>query len=436
MRTDKKEWDTEPFMGQLASLETLGMEGSFIKEAYYPTVKKADYYEDKLLIGRLREKDRVTQIWLPANESFRCLITGATRAGKTWLSQRILSTAFKGGNAVCILIDVKDEFSVMRKPLQPKFSRYLAKDESPTSLPIKIYRPQFLIKNEGHCPPNNIPAQLSFDQCSYSDLVTLLSVEKSDIAQMVLGMVYGDIFSGEVSTFDELKDSIMDVEKVTPSQKRMLIAKLELVKKFEVIGNDHPFDFAQDIVEGHIPILNMAGFEDLGRDFSSFPQAYVAVILRGLIRAKRRKIIDKKLYIFLDELARFCPAFGEPTSKKEIREAIDLTTGQGINMIMSTQDTSSIPEEVLNQSRYIFLPNNAVRPLIESVLKNKGIWRMMSPTFTNEVLNSFKAIPKWHWVMIDSVEIKEVDQYNPLESAKIFRPYAPLARHKETEGKR
>jgi hypothetical protein len=422
---------TSPFFQGEEIIGMLGESGSFIKEVYYPTRKHPRFHADRLLIGRSEEGE----VWLPANEAFRALILGATRSGKSFLSERILTVAFKGGNKVCILADVKNEFFTLAKPLQGKFVRGLAKDEEPLGMPIKIYRPQFLIKNDGHNLPKNIPAQISFQDCSFSDLVTLLGIEKSEMLRGVVGMIYDEIRSGKITNFEEFGDAVMDLEKVSSIHKRSLLAKLIPLKKFEVIGNNHPFSFVDDIMEGYIPILNMSGFEDLGRDFSSFPQAYVAVVLRQLLRAKRKEIIDKRLYIFLDELPRFCPKYSDPTSKVEIMEAVDLVGGKGINFIFAAQDTSNLPDSILNQSRFTFLPYNSSRPLIEAVMRNKGIWRW-SPTFANEIMNQFKKLRKFYWVLIDSNTVREVDELYPLESTIKFRSYSPLAMHKETEGKK
>lgn len=420
-----------PLLDMDDMVNRLGKPGSFIKEVISPTKKNPRFFQDRFLLG----KGPKGEIWLPANEAFHSLITGATRCGKSWLSERILSTCYKGENKVCVLTDIKNEFHVMKRPIQAKFAHNLAKDETPTGFPIRVYRPQFLIKNDGFTPKDNIPAQISFQDCTYSDLVMFLRLEKNENLRGLLDLVFDQIKDGEITDYREFEDAVMEL-KVPASMKRTFISRMESLKIFEVLGNDHPFSFIKDINAGYIPILNMSGFEEMGRDFSSFPQAYIAVVLRSLIAAKRRKLFEGKLFVFVDELPRFCPEKGEPTSKKEILEVLDVGAGLGLCLIMSTQDVVDIPQQVLNQSRFTFIPGNASRPLIEGVMKNKGIWQSMRPTFINEMSNSFKRMRLFEWGMVDDRRIQEVHEYDPLESVTIFRSYSPLCMHKETEGKK
>lgn len=422
----------DDYIERMESMETLNRRGSFLKETFFPTQLKPRFPKNKLLIGFNVQKK--TEIWLPATESFRLLLCGSTRSGKTYLSERILSTAFRGGNAVAILSDVKNEFWSLDKPLQKKFHKDLAKEEAPMAMPIRVYRPQFLIQNDKGKDYGNVPAQISIHDCEIADLVTLLGIEKDESKRGLVAYIMNGVKKGEIELTKDIPDYVNNLPDFTSSQKKSILIKFAPLFQNGVIGDDYPFNFAEDIAEGKIPILNMEGFEAFGREFSSFPQAYLAIGLRQLIRAKRNGDIDKKLYIFIDELPRFCSRLGESTSKIEIKEAVDLVAGKGINFVFATQDTDSLPPEILRQSRFVMLPYNAGRNLIENVMKEKGIMRW-SPTAMNSILDAFKEMKKFQWVIIDSSKAKEVVEEDPFGNLEVFKSYAPLGHHLETIGR-
>lgn len=413
----------------MIATRNLDRRGSPIKEASYPTQLKPRFHKNRLLIGYDWRTGR--EIWFPTKEAFRCLLLGSTRAGKSFISERILSVAFKGGNGVAILTDIKNEFHTLSEPLQQKFVKNLAPEESPMSLPIKVYRPWFLVRNDKE-DYGNIPAQLSLGECELSDLVTLLAIEKDESKRGMLAYVMEGIKSGHIMDIKDVPKYVDSLEEFTGAQKKSFLIKFAPLMNNEVLGDDHPFSFAKDIAEGFVPVFNMEGFEAFGREYSSFPQAYVAIELRKIIRAKTAGKITEKVYIFVDELARFVPKFSETTSKIEILEAIDTVGAKGINFVFAAQDTSRIPPEILKQSRFVFIPYNAGRDLIETVLREKGILRW-SPIAMNAILDSFKEMKKFSWLMIDSNTPKEVIEGAPIDNLDQMISYAPLGKHEETK---
>lgn len=417
----------EPMWNPLDSITFRGSTG-FLRRVVNPIEKKAVYMKNKINLG-IDEYKQPT--YLNVREPPRILVVAPTGFGKTFLCQSILSRMAQVGDAIVILNDVKNEYKSMKKPVQVKWQNKLAKNEQPMGMPIKIYRPQFLIKYEGHNKYDNIPIQISFQDLEFDDLTTLLSMSSQERIRNALMRIFSKIKKHATSFHDvekiieESPDNI-----INQREKKELFKRFINLKEYEVIGNKYRYDFVDDINNGVIPIINTTGFKKMGDTYSGFPQGYIAIILRQLVEAKKDRHIKKgKLWVFIDEVTQFCPNKYWTVSKREIINAIKLSRGYGVNFLMCSQD-ENVPEELLTQSKYIMMPKMNISVRRNIIKRSLGMEE--SPSFRNQELEFFSRLRKFMWVVLD----KEAPiTYNQLDALKIFKPYAPLCAHQEARGK-
>lgn len=392
---------------------------NYSTDLYFPEMLEPTYTKNELLIG----KDQLgNNVRLDLREAMRMLVLGATRSGKTFLCRAMCDRLFASGHNVAILADLKNEFRTSDEPVQSKFQYLLSEYERPTPLPIKVFTPLFILNHTRRKKAYNMNrANIGFEKMTLADFMTLLSIDPRDTAKKdVLTAMFNEYQGGYISYHDIY--SWLEKYEMVHSTRKGLVNSFKTLEHFEVLGNDYNFDFAEEVVNRHVPCLDIMGYEDLGRETFGYPQAYISIILRDLVGAKRRKDIEGKLFILIDELARFCPQMGEPSCKREILEANDLTAGFGINFIYSNQTAMSIPASILEQSRYIFIPSVAGETLIKQVMKEKTLWEWR-PGFYNMITKEFSQMKRYQWMLIDSVE-HEITRLDI---------YGPLSFHKETE---
>ena len=388
-------------------------------DIWFPEMHEPIYSKRQLLVGRDPDGNNV---FLDLHEALRILVLGATRSGKTFLCRAMCDRLFASGNKVAILTDLKNEFRLSSKPVQPKFQYLLNEYEKPTPLPMKVYTPLFILNHTRRRKVENmIRCQINFDKLTLADLMTLLSIDPRDIAKIDVLTSFFHEFQGQWINFPTIYDWL-EKKSMNYNTRKGLTNSFKTLEHFEVLGDQFPVDFVSDIADNKVPCLDLMGYEDLGRDTFGYPQAYISIILRDLTSAKRTRQIKGRLFILIDELARFCPQMGEPSCKREILEANDLTAGFNINFIYSNQTATSIPASILEQSRYIFIPSVAGETLIKQVMREKTLWEWR-PGFYNKIVREFSQMSRYQWMLIDSVEHETVR----------LNIYGPLSYHKETE---
>lgn len=87
------------------------------------------------------------------------------------------------------------------------------------------------------------------------------------------------------------------------------------------------------------------------------------------------------------------------------------------------QSMTDIPERILQQSRYIFVPNTADVRTIQTILVNTSKTKNVQ-TSVRDAMYLKKELQKvkYSWVVIDRMNMTK----------KVFIPFAPLSRHTET----
>lgn len=400
--------------------------GGYFRQLHYPFEQSPIFESNRICLGF--DKMMKKQVFLSVNEAFRAILLGPTRdAGKTWAIQSIISRA-KQSNFDLLIFDPKNEFDFCRNPLQQKFHQLLNKkrDETPMSLNVKTYRPYFLIKHDGRNIYNQIPCQISLQQCSPSDLTTILNINGKDdqMKRDMLMQIYEGIQNGNITTIEEMEIAIWKLKDYTTPSKKSFCNTLQPLKKNDVLGTDHPIDVVSDILDGYVPNINLIGFDDFSREFSGYPQAYLSVILRQVVRAKRKKLLKNRLMVVIDETPRFVPESIDTSSKKEVLEAVDLVAGLGIDFVFAAQDVDNIPPELIRQSKFVFLAKAAGKDLVKKIYGEKG-FSEFHPQWIDNKMSEFRDMRRYEWVMINGATKKE----------HFFKFYAPLCAHKQTEGR-
>lgn len=88
------------------------------------------------------------------------------------------------------------------------------------------------------------------------------------------------------------------------------------------------------------------------------------------------------------------------------------------------QSATDIPVRILQQSRYIFIPNTADVRTIQTLLVNTSMTKNVQ-TSVRDAMYLKKRLRqiKFSWVVIDKME----------QTMDVFVPFAPLSNHAETE---
>lgn len=410
-------FDTMSILAERADGKTSSLQNQF-----FPNEEERDYSKDKILIGI---DNRENEVFLDTRNSERIFILGATGAGKTFLTRGICDRLIKAGTGVVYLTDIKPEYYTSSKPLQSKFHKLLGEDEKPCGWGdrIKNYRPIFFKKFNIKDTIKSKTCQLSLSQINVFDFLTLFQADKDKKEKRVaLEKIFDKISNG---LYD--KEEIIEMIKES-TDKRMgksIISVFEYILDKGIIGDIFSdFSFAEDLADDKIPILNLCGVDRMGV-YINYPSAYVAVIIRDIIRAKNEGLIPrkKKILMVIEELHMFCPNIGENTAKKQIMKCLRIGREAGISMCFCTQHIKKIPEEIWKQCRYILIPGGVADiDEISHILKQTGLYTNPQ-TFTARVARIKRECPtKHHWILIDKTR---GNWY------KIFKPVAPLSHHKE-----
>ena len=344
-------------------------------------------------------------------------------SGKTFIIRAISDRLYQAGIACVFIIDVKDEMKSSIKPLQPKFASLLAKSEKPTGMPFITFRPCFFqtLASHNKLPEDNMWYSPEIKDLEMYDFFTLFNKDKLTLSQQIaLEEIYKKFKEYNTSRLEDVNEIIDDMTDITEVQ------KMALKYKFKSVINSKFFDdrFKKNIIRfirNRITIgFNMNDFDSFGRD-NSYPQVMVALTLRKIRMARKAKEIPR-VAIFVDEAARFLPRNANPSSRIEFEESVDVDTRFGIDYWFATQGFNDIPEKIVKQCRYIFIPYNADLDVFRDAFKLSGLMKNIQ-VLNNQVARIKRKMDKHEWLIIDRNSNGYV----------IIKPVAPLSFHMETE---
>lgn len=412
-------------MKQEDSLEPLRELGNnYFKKGLFKEEEKEMHYSKKLAIGRKRTG---ATYYIDLTEACRIVMIGMTRSGKTWLLREMADRLNQIGYSILFLPDVKNEFFSSRKPVQEKFRKFLLEGEKPQAMKVVTLRPTFFktIDRVDNPPKGNLWYSINPGMMSKADMNTLMNTASMTPPQQIIMEIILERLEREVSkagsfSFDDIDRIIDEITEINGTQKTAMKFKFRPLKTSHFYEKEYERSIVKIIKNGYIPAINMESFDQFGKGSFLYPEVTVGIILRTVIAARRKKLIPE-IFIMVDEASRFIPVDADPSCKREFLESADLDTRYGVNYAYATQDITKLPESLVKQSRYIFIPYSADVGTIHHCLKMCGMLTNMQRG-TNESIYLKNKLKKHEWVVIDKVN----------STKEIITPLAPLSWHMET----
>jgi len=404
------------------------------------------YSMSAIPIGRIRKSLKPHVIDL--SHSKRILILGMTGSGKSVLCGSIMDRFKKSGGLLSIF-DLKGEYIVKSVPLKDKFSdkyitnangekvrTYLFNEETPQGFELKSYYPVFLknimagstlkdknrplFENESLC-------QFGMESLTKTDFFTFFETitNRNSSYFEYLEELWLGIERDSLSTWEDIVSFIEDHDVFSKSTRKNLIRNLTILKDNEVLGNAYdPPDLITDLKENRIGILNLKGIINL--PVTTNPAlVYVNILLRKIYNSKVIGDVSTKKHnlIFVDEVNKFVPRLGSNPSKDEFLKLLDLVRSEHISMMYSTQDWRRIPETLIKQADYVFLPFNIDLDDLAEIVKLVLPSEYHTPQTFKTKMSHLQSMMKIYkdgrrdWLMIDKINKKRV----------FFTPVLPLS---------
>jgi len=423
----------------LDSLNRRRLDGrkGFLQEAIFPDKRSPSYSKDRLFVGWQKPMEWVeweehrgewesAGKWQPfyinISQSITELILGPRGSGKTWLLRGQLSRLAKAKYHCAHVSDIKNEMISNNKPALKKYAYLLhkARHEVPEAIPTVALLPKFLERAYIDYPKGNQKFQLSFRDITEKDLITIFGCEKDRDKIEIMKKLYAEITSLNITTFEEMSDYIMDLRELNAQAKKKLILAIDNLEREQVFGDEYSKDIVEILKKGEVLSLNLKGYDEFAHAYS---QSYVSCIVNRLRRARRAKELPRPLYLFADEAHAFCPNKGDPASKKELIDVINVDRLHGVSLILATQYPEQLPrDDVLKQITHFFLPYNIDPDTRKFVLDLAGV-RRREDQYTDKWKKFWAKLKKHEWCYINRETKKP---------AKI-KPASPLCRHAEEE---
>lgn len=393
---------------------------------YIPPKKPVvSYGKQYLQIGRRISDGYVVTIEL--KDAIKCIFVGSGGAGKSFFIRAIMDRLVKVGFDVVQLSDVKNEFYSSAFPVQEEFRDGLLEGEKPKGCKVVALRPTFFKTTSKRLPKHNFWYSVNFSNLSKADFFTLLNVpDMSQTQQVSMEIVYEQMMirikKGEKFSLDMIEEIIDEVDEI---DKR---TKVALGFKFRPLKSSHFFEpeFERNVVSliqrGFIPAINMEGFEEYGKSSYAFPEVTLNIVLREVIKARRLQQI-RKIFFFVDESSRWVGNDKSSSFKTSVLESVDVDRRFGISYGFAMQSLTDVPEKILRQARYIFIPAIADTQTIKDALISTGLVKN-TQIARNESIRIKRRMKqyKWSWLVLDRVN-QQMDLIIPLN---------PLSHHLKT----
>lgn len=417
--------ETTDVSDNLKGLIEIGTE--YFQDLLYtpPPKPTIEYGRNWLPIGRRISDGSI--FYMDMKEAFRCTFVGSQRSGKTFFIRAIADRLVKIGYRVIQLSDVKDEFKSGIYPVQDKFKPLLLEGEEPKRIKVLALRPTFFRTIAKRLPDKNFWYSVNIKQLSKADFFTLLNVpDMTQTQQISMELVYENMMkrvnSGEKFTIELVEDVIDNIQEIDPRTQTALKFKFRPLRSAHFFDSEYERDLVYLINKGFVPAFNLESFEEFGKSNYAFPEVTLNIALREIVKARRKQRIPK-LFIFLDEAIRWIGNDKNSSFKSSVMESIDLDARYGISYGFATQSLLDLPDKVLRQSRYIFIPSTADTETIKNALISTGLVKNVQIS-RNESIRIKKRMRKFKfsWLVLDRMQQK----------MDLILPVAPLSRHMET----
>ena len=392
--------------------------------------EEVEYKRSKIPIGIERFTNKVVS--LDTSEAMRIVMFGATRVGKTWLIRSFADRLRKTGCITTFIPDIKNEFWSSSQELQPKFKKFLLKNEKPEGFKIMSLRPTYFSSYSAtqQLPHHSVWYSPEIQYISPADIKTLINYE--DIKGVQASAV--EMLVNKLDRMKNDKQFITSMEQVlglidllpdefSDQTKRSLKLKFYPMITDKFFDAKHRKDVVKAINNGISPALVLEDFELFGRDKSGYYSVVISILLRTINSAVRHRQIKRRVWHFIDEASRVIPKNRETSCKLDVMESVDLDSRYGINYCFATQSMSKFPEEIISQCRYIMVPHGFSAEDVKQIFKVVGNVKSVY-TASQEVNKLMSHLQKHEWLLIDKYKIGR--------KHTIFKPLAPLSNHAET----
>lgn len=391
------------------------------------------YDKNKIVIGMTIDGDPFT---LNLDSSIRAICIGKPGSGKTVLQKSFLSRFWAGGNSAFVASDIKgDEYQECSQPLQMKYHGSLLRPpivqpvpEVAQGLPIKVFRPYFFTHFSDRIFKGQMNCQFNLESMTAEDFITISGAEEkaplSILQKDAIEGIFALIKEGKIKNFRDMEGHFSKDTDIERRTSRLLLAAARQLESKDIIGNqfDQP-NFTEAINQGLIPILNTYGVQFAGiKRTNTYASTYVAMAVRNILDAKASGRIKSHVLGVFDEMHRFCPHIGEPSSKTEILNFYRLSRRERISILASTQNYNDVPDELYEMSNYIFLPRDIDNEILKQMFKRFAEWDSEHFSIMDNKIRIWKRqMPKHSWFCFDKDARKTI----------LMKPAMPLCRHVE-----
>jgi len=359
----------------------------------------------------------------------RLLIIGKPRSGKSWIL-RSLADRLSFFYSVIYLNDCKREFYTSRFPLQQKYWSLLLPGEKPKRQKVISLRPTIFEKMDGgvleeydHWYSENPSTLKKVDLMTLLDVPSISSQATKNCFQLLFEEMEKEFEGREKEfSFEWLLNKIEMMEDWTDSQKTAVKMRIKPLISSNFYNPKHELDIVELMKKGFIPAINFKKFDEFyGSNFNPPPVLY-SLIMRKVVNARVKKEIPE-LFILIDEAERFLNAEHETCSRYQTIETLGLSASSGTSLAICSQLISRIPQQIVTQCRYTFIPFNIDIQTLTEALKLCGALKNQQNAY-NQAARLKRQLGKWQWIVID--------RDNPNKTITIIRALPPLSHHKES----
>jgi hypothetical protein len=397
---------------KMKSLRTFGSD--YFKDSFLnkpKVIEPIKYGKNYLQIGRRVGSGEV--FGLDIRESCRIIVLGSTRSGKSFLLRSLSDRLFNIDEVVVHLNDCKDEMKSSNDECQEKFRSGLLEGEKPQKTPVVTLRPTFFKTVDQKLPERNFWYAVDSREISQADFMTLMNSDESSPNQRTsLELLYQDIQKELIDdpkaeiNYEFLLKVLNENPDIEERQKKSLRFKFKPLETSNFFDRDNVKNVVNLIKNNYIPSINMESFDSFGKGSFLYPEVTMNIVLREIIKARRKERI-RRTWIMIDESSRF---IGNSTSnsssfKSAVLNSFDVDTKYGVNFTTVWQSISDVPERIMQQSRYVFVPQTADVNTIKQVLINTGLVKNIQRSVNKAIeLKRKLKMNKYSWLVCDRTE--------------------------------
>ena len=154
-----------------------------------------------------------------------------------------------------------------------------------------------------------------------------------------------------------------------------------------------------------------------------YPQIYVSIIINKLVELRQSGELKKPVNVYIDEAHAFIPAEGDPSSKKAIKDIINVHRQLGFAVRLYTQLPKQLPPDIISQLTHFYLPYNVDMEILTFIARKIGWWRTRD-AFNGRWNDIKEVMEKFWWMYLNRNDTNR-------REVKLLKLAAPLCKHKE-----